>query len=98
MVFFQCVLLTHHVGHISLRDRRPKGLAIVPHAPCGSARSTVLEVVGRRPTRAIGSGAHPLAYQKWCWHDLSPGVGDQAGADEALRHARGRAGTVGPAI
>ena len=60
MVFFQCALSIHNVGHIGFWGHRPMGLAIVPYAPRSPARSAVLRVVAWWPAEAEGRGVHSL--------------------------------------
>ena len=70
MVFFQCALLTHHVGHISFWGHRHAGLAVVPYMPCSPAWSIFLRVVAWWSTEAEGRGVHSFAGRRWGRRDL----------------------------
>ena len=81
MVFFQCALLIHHVGHISFWGNRPVGLAVVPHTPCSSAWSVVLGVVAWWAAEAEGRGVHSFAGRRLGRRDLSPGADGWVGVE-----------------
>ena len=81
MVFFQCALSIHNVGHIGFWGHRPMGLAIVPYAPRSPARSTVLRVVAWWPAEAEGRGVHSFTGRRWGRRDLSPNDDGRVGVE-----------------
>ena len=81
MVFFQCALSIHHVGHISFWGHRPAVLAVVPHMPRNPAWSVVLRVMAWWSAEAEGRGVLSFAGQRWGRRDLAPGADGRVGVE-----------------